>query len=281
MVSLTGVFKDMKPELEELQQQWGPQLQAAKAPKGTPGAPWPVKVLLTIPQPKKAADWDVYELKVLLTVDGAGFEDPGVFKVICPQKDLPEVVRDAMAARIQEQWRGAIAAAAEAPRWRLKATLDWCEEQFGSLLRSVKECTDSYIGVDGDGVTMRRWTVIPPKEPEKEESSEDEVELTPEQIAQREKLIERRLEQDRQRRIREAREEEERAREAERKKQEAMAAKDRGEEVGGPKQLSKKELAEKKKGKQGVRTAKTGSRATKYAGPGSALEKKEGKKKKG
>lgn len=55
----TMSFKELKPELMELQTAWGSQIQAAKAPKGTEGAPFPVKILLEMEQPPTCSHWDV------------------------------------------------------------------------------------------------------------------------------------------------------------------------------------------------------------------------------
>ena len=62
-------FKELKPELVDLQTVWGTQLQAAKAPKGAEGAPFPVKILLEMEQPAQYNYWDVEWLKVLLVID--------------------------------------------------------------------------------------------------------------------------------------------------------------------------------------------------------------------
>ena len=100
-----------------------------------------------------------------------------------------------------------------------------------------------------------------------------------EAAAKLQKDIERRIEADRRKRIREAREAEELRIINERKKEEAMRRRANGEEIG-KRQLSKKEMEAMRKPKKGVRQAKTGPRRNKYAGEGSALEKAKEKAKK-
>ena len=221
----TMMFRDMKPELMALNEKWGAEIKAVKAPKGTPGAPWPVKVLRTIQQPEEANAWDVYELKVLLVVEGPELTDPPL-SVEFPQVDLPAKVRAAAAAMVQEHWRAAVAAGTGSTPWCLEGAFAWCEANFVALLRAYGNGTvDSYLGTTPDGLTsIRRFTIVPPKDDEKEddEKSEDEADLTPEQLEKLQIVAEKRKEQDRLRRIRDARKAEEAEIEAERKKLEAM-----------------------------------------------------------
>ena len=108
----------------------------------------------------------------------------------------------------------------------------------------------------------------------------EEISMTKCAAEKLQKDIERRMEADRRRRIREAREAEELRIINERKKEEAMRRRANGEEIG-KRQMSKKEMEAMRKPKKGVRQAKTGPRRNKFAGEGSALEKaKKGSKKK-
>mmetsp|Transcript_2920 Transcript_2920/g.5303 ORF Transcript_2920/g.5303 Transcript_2920/m.5303 type:complete len:301 (+) Transcript_2920:140-1042(+) len=285
-------FKELKPELMELQTTWGTQIQAAKTPKGTEGAPFPVKVLLEMEQPSTCSNWDVEWLKVLLVVEGPELdcEDPAdlPLKVEYPQTDLPSDVRKEMAIMTLEYWREAVAAASDAPRWRLQETLSWVQSNFDKLLRVIPQCVDWYMGEDKNGISQRRYTITPQVEVviasapviktgkktdnDSDDSDSGEV-LSPEQRAKKEAYEAKLAESERLKKIQEQREEEEYKREIARKKEEAMAARERGEVIAKPNQMSKKELEEKRKSKQGVRTSKTGSKATKYAGEGSAIEK--------
>lgn len=296
-------FKELKPELMDLQATWGSQIQAAKAPKGAEGAPFPVKVLLEMEQPPACSNWDVEWLKVLLVIEGPELdcEDPAdlPLKVEYPQTDLPSDVRREMAMMTLDQWRATVTAATNAPRWRLQETLSWVQTNYDKLLRVIPQCVDWYMGEDQSGISQRRYTITPQVEvviapapvikssqkTDESNNDSDSGELTPEQRAKREAYEAKIAESERLRKIQEQREEEEYKREIARKKEEAMAARERGEVIVKPNQLSKKELEEKRKSKQGVRTSKTGSKATKYAGEGSAIEKAKaggggGKKKK-
>jgi hypothetical protein len=295
-------FKELKPELMDLQTTWGSQIQAAKAPKGTEGAPFPVKVLLEMEQPPTCTHWDVEWLKVLLVIEGPELDtetpEDLPFKVEFPQTDLPSDVRMEMAAMTLDHWRESVANGTDAPRWRLQDTLSWVQNNFDKLLRVIPKCVDWYMGEDKNGISQRRYTITPQVEvvivptPELRKkdadddsdcnSDADEEGISPEEKERREAYNAKIAERERLKRIQEQREEEEYKREIARKKEEAMAARERGEVITKPNQLSKKELEEKRKSKQGVRTSKTGPKASKFSGEGSAIEKAKGggKKKK-
>lgn len=285
-------FKELKPELVELQNVWGSQLQAARAPKGADGAPFPVKVLLEMQQPPQYSYWDVEWLKVLLVIEGPDLEDPPL-SVEFPEKDLPEEMREKMAALTLAEWKTAIAKGGHSePRWHLQETLAWVQSHFDSLLRVMPELVDFYMGVDANDVSQRRYTIVPPKkeEPNKvvevtrrkkkktivrdSDSEEDSEGGSEGDASEEDKVVAARLKElEKARREQACREAQLEQQEAERKKAAAMAARERGDDPSKPKQLSKKEIEEKRKSKQGVRTSKTGSKATKYAGEGSAVEK--------
>jgi hypothetical protein len=290
-------FKDLKPELMELQTTWGSQVQAAKAPKGAEGAPFPVKVLLEMEQPASCSHWDVEWLKVLLIIEGPELdkEDPNdlPIRVEFPQLDLPLDMRELMARMVQTEWKTAVAGSTEGPRWRLQQTLSWVQKNFDKLLRVIPTYLDWYMGADKNDVSQRRYTItIPPpvvvvtpapvlKKKEEEADSDDsdpeDGGLSEEdKKARREAYKAMKAEQDRKRQIKEQQQEqqddEKAAAEQARRKEEGMAARERGDVVK-PSQKSKKEIEEMRKGKQGVRTSKTGSKATKFAGEGSAIER--------
>jgi hypothetical protein len=308
-ILLAMSFKELKPELMELQTIWGTQIQAAKAPKGTEGAPFPVKVLLEMEQPPSCSHWDVEWLKVLFVIEGPELdaEDPEdlPLRVEFPQHDLPQDVRELMADMTLSQWQSAVAGSTEGPRWRLQETLSWVQAHYDKLLRVIPKCVDWYMGVDKNDVSQRRYTITPQVEvviaptlvlkkkagakgegddSDDGNSDAEEEGISEEEKARREAYKAKKLERDRLQLIKEQREEQQYQQEIARKREDAMAARERGEVVNKPTQLSKKELEEKRKSKQGCRTSKTGSKATKYAGEGSAVEKAKagggGKKKK-
>jgi hypothetical protein len=267
-------------------------VQAAKAPKGSEGAPFPVKVLLELGQPADCCGWDVEWLKVLLVVEGPelGADAEALpLRVEFPQTDLPEDLRALMADVTLDHWRAAVAGAADGPRWRLQETLSWVSAHFDFLLRLMPECVDWYMGADANDVSMRRYTITPQVEVQITKvptlKTKVAVKTGDSDDAEGEGAGEERLaERARQKAQEQQREEEEARRGADRRRDEAMAARERGEVVLKVPQLSKKELEEKRKSKQGCRTSKTGPKASKFAGEGSAIEKAKsatgGKKKK-
>lgn len=291
-------FKELKPELMELQEIWGSQIQAAKAPKGAEGAPFPVKVLLELEQPPSCSHWDVEWLKVMLIVEGPELDTENMddlpLRVEFPQTDLPHDVRQLMADMTLDHWKAAVTGSTGTARWCLQSTLVWVQDNFDKLLRVVPKCVDWYMGEDRNGISQRRYTITPQvevvitptaelkittkKSSRKDDvddvnSNAEEVGISAEEKARREDNNAKIVEREKQRRIQEQREEEEYKREAARKREEAIAARERGESTGKVVQLSKKELEEKRKSKQGVRTSKTGPKAKKFAGEGSAIEK--------
>ena len=200
-------------------------------------------------------------------------------RVELPNCKLPSVVQTKVVALVEEKWKNALKeqlSSSETRSWFLPQMVDWIVKNFDLFMRSVPECVEMYMGCSSSGATMRRYTVVEPKDSSESEVEEVEKELTEEQIARREAAEQRRLQRERER-LHKA------ACEAEAKKQRAMRLRAMGIETS-VRMESKKErearLAARKK--QGVRMRKTGARATKYAGPGSAVEaamsKKERKK---
>ena len=190
-------------------------------------------------------------------------------RVELPNCKLPSVVQAKVVALVEEKWKNALKeqlSSSETRSWFLPQMVDWIVKNFDLFMRSVPECVEMYMGCSSSGATMRRYTVVEPKESSESEVEEVEKELTPEQIARREAAEQRRLQRERER-LHKA------ACEAEAKKQKAMRLRAMGIETS-VRMESKKErearLAARKK--QGVRMRKTGARATKYAGPGSAVE---------
>eukprot|EP00949_MAST-11_sp_MAST-11-sp1_P001901 g1901.t1 len=313
-----GAFKRLRPELAAAAEKFGSsQIRISKVPKGKPGAPWPVKIQRTVPQPKKAALYDVYELKVTLCIEGPGIlvgEEGDAEGKVEPQisvamkkSELPEILTEKICQQIRARWMNFIHDDQKLPEqsrkggWYIVKVLTWVEKHFVDLLQLIPKLVDSYLCVDSVGASSRRYAILP-KLPGDNSSDSDadaaeglvdpedlvtiigedgeEIVMSKDAAARLEKDIERRLEADRRRRIREARELEQQRLENEKKKEEAMRRRANGEELGR-RQLSKKEKEALRKPKKGVRQAKTGPRRKKYDGEGSALEKaKSGKSKK-
>jgi hypothetical protein len=284
-------FKDLKPELVELQTVFGTQLQAAKAPKGAEGAPFPVKVLLEIDQPLNCSHWDVTSIKVLLIIEGPELDSAKLpFKVEFPQSDLPLKLRETMSLMTLAHWSVAVrGGAGTAPLWKLADTFRYVETNYDHLLRQVPEVVDCYIGCDMNDVSMRRYTITPQVEvkftpapvitpvaaevKKKAPDSDSDSEADEENVTEEEKAAQlaRKAEKARKRRLKEQREDDLLRNEITRRRADADAARERGDvKVVQP---TKKELEESRKSKQGVRTSKTGPKASKYSGEGSAIEK--------
>ena len=256
-------FKVIKGELVTLKEAH----KSAKIWFKKPLPPWPVKVTCEAEQGHPYA-WDTDNLKVRLLIEGPKMKDFPV-RVELPNCKLPSLVQTKVVALVEEKWKNALKeqlSSSETRSWFLPQMVDWIVKNFDLFMRSVPDCVEMYMGCSSSGATMRRYTVVEPKDSSESEVEEVEKELTPEQIARREAAEQRRLQRERER-LHKA------ACEAEAKKQKAMRLRAMGIETN-VRMESKKErearLAARKK--QGVRMRKTGARATKYAGPGSAVE---------
>ena len=287
-----GAFKPIKNELQVLKEKWNENF---KPVWNRPPPPWPVRALRVIPCPEHADEMDIDELRVRLTIEGPQMDQLPV-KVEIPQKSLPAQLQDAIAAAVEKKWRSFLKKQLKLPEadrsggWQLQKIFEWCEKNYGVLLRTLPECLLKYEGTDRTGMlTIIRYSIVepPPEGGDDDDDDDDEedaqVELTAAQLEAIEVGKKLQEERERKRRIEQARLNEEKARIAEAKRLEAMELRESGNYVPPPKQLSKKELAEQADWKaKHKRQAKTGPAKKKYDGEGSAVERaKKGEGKKG
>jgi len=265
-------FKALRKELQAVKARWkgGVKLFWKKPPP-----PWPVRLSHEVSQPAPYA-FDVDDFKVTLIIEGPDMSKLPL-RVEIKQTAFPAALCRRIEEEIVTKWKHVISkqlAESTARCWFMERLLEWIDASFGDFLRLVPELVESYMGCSNTGATMRRFTIIPPKV-EEEEVVFVAKELTEEQIAKREMVLERREERER---VAYAK----KMNEAATRKQYAMRMKEKGIDLGGPKVESKKAFNERMAGKkkQGVRLRKTGARATKFAGAGSALEKGLSKKEK-
>ena len=113
-----GFMKVLKPDMLACHEKWGKQARMNKTARGQPGAPWPVMVALTIPQPDDCTNWDIDEIKVKLVVS------PDKLEVTCPSKSLPPELLRAMEGWVRDKWEAVIQAnGGTANGWRFYETL--------------------------------------------------------------------------------------------------------------------------------------------------------------
>lgn len=262
-------FKALKVELADVKKRWPDTKLFWKKPP----PPWPVRIQKTFAQPAPFA-FDVDDLTVRLFVESPAMETFPVRVDLGKKCALPSVLKEKIVETITEKWKAVLKRqidTASTRSWFVERLMQWIEKSFVDFMRLLPECVDSYLGCDTKGATMRRYTVVEPKNSASETSEEETVVekvLSEEQIARRKMVEERRQKKQREAAHRAACE-------AEAKRQWHMRMKERGVDTSGPRIESKKEkdarLAAKKK--QGVRLRKTGARASKFSGAGSALEK--------
>ena len=103
-------LKALQAELVTAKERWGSSCKATTAPKGSAGAPWPVALQRTIPQPENCT-WDVWELSVKLVIERKpvpeDLADGGQLpvRVDVPDKGLPTVLKAKIAAKLEAHWR--------------------------------------------------------------------------------------------------------------------------------------------------------------------------------
>jgi hypothetical protein len=280
-----GSFKKIKLELQQMKSKWGDDFK----PMWTrPPPPWPVRALRIIRRTEEAEMYDVPDLRIRLVIQSPHLEQFPV-NVEISNKHLPQRMQLSIAGTIKEKWIAELQKEQDLPEhlrtgWQMDSIFQWCEQQYGALLRVAPEFLESYFGSNDDGVTIRRFAIVVPKKHEETKTKEEQLnEEENEAIASAKlealKLGEKlREEREREKRIKRAREAEVRAQEAERKKAEAMALREKGVDMSLPKKLSKKELKAQAEYKaKHKRMAKTGPAKKKYEGPGSKATK--GKKK--
>ena len=261
-------FKALKKELAAVKTRWSDVKLFWKKPN----PPWPVRIQRVLSQPPPYA-FDVDDFKVVLFVDGPNMDTLPVH-VEVTQKELPGVLTKRIAQEIETKWKAVLSSQLEnmtTRSWLVKRLLVWIESQFSDFLRLMPELLESYMGVDTNGASLRRYTIVEVADEEEAASAVVERVYTEEELERKAMVVERRKKK-RAAAMHKA------ACEADAARSRAMRNKEMGIDQGGASGPQEKKLTRKEK--QGVRQRKTGARATKFAGEGSALEKGLSKKEK-
>ena len=131
-------LKALQAELVSAKARWGGSCKAVVA-KGE-GAPWPVALQRTVPQPEKSA-WDVYDLTVKLVIERKPTPEDVVeggrlpLKVNLGATKLPKPLRRAIAAKVESHWRSELARLGPPKGWLLEKMLMWVELRFETLIK--------------------------------------------------------------------------------------------------------------------------------------------------
>jgi hypothetical protein len=251
-----GAMKALRAELEKVKAKWPDQITMKKGPKGDP---WPVTVTRAIPQPKKAEEWDVFELYITLSIDHPDRELM-LIHVDVPMESFPAKLKLLIADSIERKWKATLRDPRAAGKgWLIGMMFMGAEKDWLKLIGLQPEAIEKYQAVAEDGTTYMRKNIINPDEVGQEPTEEEKERMAAEEAAAEAIWIERKAQE-------EAKAEEEKALEGAKKRMEAeMGYFEDGEMQ--VKKLSKKEeqaRLDAKRNKQGVRTAKTGSRRTKF-----------------
>ncbi|KAI8612296.1 hypothetical protein BC830DRAFT_1137427 [Chytriomyces sp. MP71] len=225
----------------------------------TPRAPFPLAVLITVPQPANCSNFDIYDIEFCLTLSSFEYTDTPTVSVD-PKRNGIDILLAQHIQTILSQRYKSYAEKQPATSWHLKRLAVFVADNFQKLLMGVPGTLEFYMGEDANGRSVRRFApAIVTKEPsmqeaEAERASESDENSDSEEA--REYWRRKKLEED--------------AAEERRKKAEAEERRRLAEEdpslFGKPRQLSKKEQEElaAARDKQGKRLAKTGPRRKKF-----------------
>uniref|UniRef100_A0A7S4C075 Uncharacterized protein n=1 Tax=Chrysotila carterae TaxID=13221 RepID=A0A7S4C075_CHRCT len=266
---MTDAKKVLQSEVVAVKTRWADQVKISKAGPESPTAPLPIGVQRCVPQPEAASAFDQNELNIKLWVDSL---DPKEQKMrVEVLSELPAPLREAIAEQTLGRWQKLVAKAEGS--WRLETIFTWVEDNFSELLLLLPEHIEQYHGVDTNGMTIRRYTIVELQAPAAAESdsssqnsdgeesdgdggSSDGADGTGSELtAEQERLLRIKLAAER---------EADRVwREARRKEAEEL-----GEAARQQTGLSKKEqqarIKEKQAKAQGVRLRKAGAKANKF-----------------
>mmetsp|Transcript_19498 Transcript_19498/g.58966 ORF Transcript_19498/g.58966 Transcript_19498/m.58966 type:complete len:222 (+) Transcript_19498:2-667(+) len=168
--------KSLQQEVLAAKARWAEQIKLSKAPSSSPSAPLPIGVCRRIPRPASAEAYDVEEIIVQLRIDGPTAA-PGCVRVDVKGEAMPAAVQEAASARVLELWEGILtkyqlcAPTAGGP-FAVERVLAWCETKYTDLCSIKPELVEAYDGVNENGVTIRRFTLIEPREGSPSESEE-------------------------------------------------------------------------------------------------------------
>lgn len=258
--------KALQVEVMAVKQKWGDEIKLSKTKDG-PTAPLPISLQRTIPVPDDASAYDVSEYKVKLWLDSLDVSGEPLVRVEVDPTDLVPTLARKMEERVGAQWRSELKARGLGKGWLLEKMFSWCESKFVELLNLDPACLDMYMGVDVNGMTIRRFAIV--EKVDEREAAAAAAALAAAAAAAEERQSEDEASDDEDPAVRKERERLERIqikaeeeadrvwREQRRKEYESLG------EDARPKPMAGKQVIVTNKEKQGKRTAKTGSKANK------------------
>ena len=150
--------KALQVEVMAVKQKWGDEIKLSKTKDG-PTAPLPISLQRTIPAPDDASAYDVSEYKVKLWLDSLDVSGEPLVRVEVDPADLVPSLARKMEERVGAQWRSELKARGLGKGWLLEKMFSWCESKFVELLNLDPACLDMYMGVDVNGMTIRRFAL--------------------------------------------------------------------------------------------------------------------------
>jgi len=266
--------KALQAEVVAVKTRWSDEVKMKKAKDG-PNAPLPLAVSRTIQKPLPAAElWDVEELTVRLWIDTlvpyTGVENAPVrVEVLGEFTSGGEHVQEVMAEHVLKRWRAELKARGVGKGWMLEKILGWAESAYIDLLSLDPLYVDSYMGVNEEGMTIRRYAIQEPApEPESESESESEEEEDIDGIDDIDMKVKRMglsEEEERQMRIKlKAEAEADRQWREERRREHEAEFGTEGERQKPLNKKEKKAAAEEKEKKAGSRLRKAGAKHNKF-----------------
>ncbi|KAL3932442.1 MAG: hypothetical protein SGPRY_000699 [Prymnesium sp.] len=178
--------KELQAELMAVKKRWGEAIKLTKAKPDAPNAPLPVGVLRIIERPSDAFAYDVEELKIRLWIDGL---DAKTLPIRVEAISLvPQRLMDLISEHVLARWKAELQARGGSKGWLMEKVLGWCESAYLELITLEPSFLETYEGCDDNGMTIRRFAITEPPEPnasesESEEESEEEVRLRPLTVA--------------------------------------------------------------------------------------------------
>ena len=150
--------KALQVEVMAVKQKWGDEIKLSKTKDG-PTAPLPISLQRTIPAPDDAAAYDVSEYKVKLWLDSLDVSGEPLVRIEVDPADLVPSLARKIEERVGAQWRSELKARGLGKGWLLEKMFSWCESKFVELLNLDPACLDMYMGVDVNGMTIRRFSL--------------------------------------------------------------------------------------------------------------------------
>lgn len=167
------VRKALLAEMDKCKAKWGDEVEITKGGKGEP---WPVMCTRTIPQPETptASVWDVFDIPIMLVVEGNDIEAMPV-TVSVPTDDFPIELKAAISEAVERKWKATLKdPRAKGKGWLIEMMFKQVEKTWVDMVGMVPECVDGYQTTDATGATYQRKVIV---------IREKEVELTDEERA--------------------------------------------------------------------------------------------------